>query len=103
MSFINEIYLRTGSSLHMDTRRWVALRLWEAWGGRMASDASCKCSSFIPSHHACSNFLERELLDRQSCYSIILQSQLHRQKDYSRQPITHHTPRGPGADHETGK
>lgn len=72
---------------------WVALHLWEAWGGRMASDASWKRSSFIPSHHACSNFLKRELMDRQSCYSIILQSQLHRQKDYSRQPIIHHTPR----------
>lgn len=82
---------------------WVELHLWQAWGGRMASDASCKCSSFLPSHHACSNFLERELLDRRSCYSIILQSQLHRQKDYSRQPITYHIPRGPEADHETGE
>lgn len=103
MSFIDEIYLRTGSSLHVDTSTVGGVTSMGSLVGRMASDASCKCSSFIPSHHACSNFLERELLDRQSCYSIILQSQLHRQKDYSRQPITHHTPRGPGADHETGK
>lgn len=98
MSFINEIYLRAWVQLTHGYKQGGWRYIYgKSEGGRMASDASCKCSSFLPSHHACSPFLQRELLDCQSCHSIILQSQLHRQ------PITHHIPRGPGAYHETGQ